>query len=76
MFQFPDKMLRVFRDEKHQNDFEKNGLFKLDDYSSSIKNIIVVWLLSNSKKYYDYNILTMYVGNIPLNSFDNEFNSI
>ena len=30
--------------------------------------------LNNSKKYYDYNILTMYVGNIPLNSFDNENN--
>ncbi|MCW5906392.1 MAG: phytanoyl-CoA dioxygenase family protein [Chitinophagales bacterium] len=33
MFNFPDKMLRVFRDEKHQNDFEKNGFVILPFYT-------------------------------------------
>jgi hypothetical protein len=33
MFQFPDKMLKVFRDEKHQNDFEKNGFIILPFYT-------------------------------------------
>ncbi len=33
MFQFPEKMLRVFRDEKHQNDFEKNGFVILPFYT-------------------------------------------
>jgi len=33
MFQFPDKMMRVFRDENHQNDFEKNGFVILPFYT-------------------------------------------
>ncbi len=33
MFQFPDKMKRVFRDEKIQNDFEKNGFVILPFYT-------------------------------------------
>ncbi len=32
MFQFPDKMLKVFRDENHQRDFEKNGFIILPFY--------------------------------------------
>ncbi len=35
MFQFPDKMLRVFRDEKHQADFEKNGFVILPFYNEA-----------------------------------------
>jgi hypothetical protein len=34
MFQFPDKMLQVFRDEKHQSDFEKNGFVILPFYTA------------------------------------------
>jgi hypothetical protein len=34
MFQFPDKMKRVFREEKHQNDFEKNGFVILPFYNT------------------------------------------
>lgn len=33
MFQFPDKMMRVFRDKKIQNDFEKNGFVILPFYT-------------------------------------------
>lgn len=33
MFRFPDKMLRVFRDETHQNEFEKNGFIVLPFYN-------------------------------------------
>jgi hypothetical protein len=33
MFQFPEKMLQVFRDEKHQADFEKNGFVVLPFYT-------------------------------------------
>lgn len=33
MFQFPDKMLRVFRDEQHQESFEKNGFVILPFYT-------------------------------------------
>lgn len=33
MFQFPDKMLRVFRDENHQESFEKNGFLILPFYT-------------------------------------------
>ncbi len=33
MFQFPDKMLRVFRDENTQSEFEKNGFVILPFYN-------------------------------------------
>ena len=33
MFQFPEKMLPVFRDAKHQEEFEKNGFLILPFYS-------------------------------------------
>lgn len=33
MFQFPDKMLPVFRDENHQREFEKNGFIILPFYT-------------------------------------------
>lgn len=33
MFQFPEKMLRVFKDEIHQNEFEKNGYIILPFYN-------------------------------------------
>jgi phosphoribosylformimino-5-aminoimidazole carboxamide ribonucleotide (ProFAR) isomerase/phosphoribosyl-ATP pyrophosphohydrolase len=36
-------------------DFKKNGLFRLEDYPSCLKNIIVVWFLSNSKHHYTNN---------------------
>lgn len=34
MFQFPDKMKRVFKDEAHQNEFEKNGFIALPFFDS------------------------------------------
>lgn len=40
MFQFPDKMLRVFRDEKNQNDFEKNGFVVLPFYDAAEINAL------------------------------------
>lgn len=44
MFQFPDKMLRVFRDEAHQNFFEKNGYVVLPFYTSEeIKELEAVY---------------------------------
>lgn len=35
MFQFPDQMLRVFRDENNQIEFERNGYIVLPFYSDS-----------------------------------------
>jgi hypothetical protein len=35
MFQFPDKMMRVFRDEKKQAEFEENGFVILPFYNES-----------------------------------------
>jgi hypothetical protein len=35
MFQFPDKMLPVFADAKHQSDFEKNGFIILPFYNEA-----------------------------------------
>jgi hypothetical protein len=34
MFNFPNKMMRVFRDENHQSDFEKNGFVILPFYNA------------------------------------------
>lgn len=33
MFQFPEKMLKVFKDDKHQQEFEKNGFVILPFYT-------------------------------------------
>lgn len=33
MFSFPDKMLKVFKDNKHQEEFEKNGFIVLPFYN-------------------------------------------
>ena len=33
MFKFPEKMLKVFRQQEHQNDFEKNGFVVLPFYT-------------------------------------------
>jgi hypothetical protein len=35
MFQFPDKMLRVFRNDEHQQSFEENGFVILPFYNES-----------------------------------------
>ena len=34
MFKFPDKMIKVFRDAKHQEEFEKNGFIILPFYNN------------------------------------------
>lgn len=35
MFQFPEKMMRVFRNEEHQREFEKNGFIILPFYTQA-----------------------------------------